>query len=83
MQALMKLAMAKYNFYQCSKCKRPYYGGVAACGAIEQGQSIFASERTSEREMLSTNFKDWNIFKVLYIAYARVAVYACIHHSLY
>jgi len=44
MQALMKLAMAKYNFYQCSKCKRPYYGGVAACGAIEQGPDVGAQE---------------------------------------
>jgi E3 ubiquitin-protein ligase MYCBP2 len=41
---LMKLAMAKYNFYQCSTCKRPYYGGVAACGAIEQGPDVGAQE---------------------------------------
>ena len=30
-------AMRRYNFYQCVKCKRPYFGGVAACGAVGEG----------------------------------------------
>jgi len=30
--SVVDLAMSKYNYYQCTKCKRPYFGGMAECG---------------------------------------------------
>mmetsp|Transcript_24731 Transcript_24731/g.38840 ORF Transcript_24731/g.38840 Transcript_24731/m.38840 type:complete len:435 (+) Transcript_24731:337-1641(+) len=30
---LREAAIKKYNYYQCVKCQRPYFGGLAACGA--------------------------------------------------
>ena len=31
---LEKLAMDKLSFYQCFKCKHPYFGGLYACEEI-------------------------------------------------
>lgn len=29
-------AMHKYNYYQCFKCSKPYFGGEAVCGGAAQ-----------------------------------------------
>jgi len=29
--------MSKYNYYMCSKCSKPYFGGMAACGDAVAG----------------------------------------------
>ena len=36
---LLSFFLVRYNFYQCGKCSRPYFGGAAACGAVEQQQN--------------------------------------------
>mmetsp|Transcript_34107 Transcript_34107/g.76806 ORF Transcript_34107/g.76806 Transcript_34107/m.76806 type:complete len:373 (-) Transcript_34107:1026-2144(-) len=33
----VQAATSRYNFYQCHRCQRPYFGGVADCGADEGG----------------------------------------------
>ena len=35
----IQAAMRRYNFYLCVKCDRPYFGGVAACGAVEEASA--------------------------------------------
>lgn len=29
-------ALSKYQFFACSKCRQPYFGGLKACGAEQQ-----------------------------------------------
>jgi hypothetical protein len=29
-------ALAKYQFFACSKCHQPYFGGLKECGAAQQ-----------------------------------------------
>jgi hypothetical protein len=39
-----KYAMARYCYYPCFKCKKPYYGGEKACGAPVQAEEFSAKD---------------------------------------
>jgi hypothetical protein len=76
-----KYAMARYCYYPCFKCKKPYYGGEKACGAPVQAEDfnpkdlICGSCSTGKNETCRKHGKEYIEYKCKFCC--KVACFFC------